>query len=129
MTYSPKKLVIIFSFIALFGIRFTATAVASDAVAIQWDIKGGQYVDKAQAQRIFDAAQEWVGDHLSLDRMPRTTLTIHVGDVCPDKDLKGPCLSPASSELYLRTWDETSPSAVAHAALFAALTQLLDRDE
>jgi hypothetical protein len=130
MTISTtRKIAMSFVLMAVLCALYSAPAAASDARPIRWDIKDGEYADKAQAERIYEAAQAWLGEHLALPRVPRPQLTIHVGEACPDAALKGACLSPASSELYLRTWDETSPSAVAHAALLAALTQLIDRDE
>lgn len=129
MIRTPRKIAMSFFSAALLGVLFSTMALASDARPIHWDVKDGEYADKAQGERIYEAAQVWLGEHLALARAPRPQLTIHVGEACPDSALKGACLSPATSELYLRTWDDTSPSAVAHAALLAALTQLIDRDE
>src|SRR6185295_17564999 len=124
------KLLIIFTTLLFSGIRFGPVAQASDTSAVRWEIRGHQYVDKAQAERIVVAAQNWVADNVARrDRMPATTLTIHVGDTCPDASLRGPCISVGTAELYLPSWDEAAASSVAHAAILIAMTNLVDRAE
>ena len=78
------------------------------------------------ANRLYEEAFSWVESRFSPDaKLVRPTLTIHVGESCPDSEVNGECLSPASRELYLPKWDRTSPGAIIQGAIVASMMQLI----
>jgi hypothetical protein len=97
---------------------------------LRWMIQSGQEVDKSQAERLYRDACRWIETRFGAERGAiRPTITVHVGESCPNPAISGACLSPVLGALYLPEWDETSPAAVIQATFATALLQLMDRQE
>jgi len=118
---------------AIVGLLATMYAIslrAAELQPIRWVIAEGEEVDKARATRVYDAACAWIEENLTTSRTPvQPKLIIHIGEACPDDELADACFSPATAELYLRRWEDSSISAVANATLIAGVLQLMDRDQ
>jgi hypothetical protein len=116
--------------VALLSTAYASSPRAAEIQPIRWVIADGQEVDKAQVTRIYDAACAWIEENLNTSRAPvQPKLTIHIGEACPDDGLAEACFSPATAELYLKRWEESSASAVANATLIAGLIQIMDREQ
>jgi len=122
--------------IGLLGIcfSFTIAGLAADSSQershLNWIVTEEQEVDKPQALRLYLEACRWIENRFALGgRTIRPTLTVHVGETCPDAEIAGACVSASSGHLYLPKWDIASPGAIVQATLAVALLQLMDRDE
>jgi hypothetical protein len=114
------------------GVFFSVAALAGDRVHIRWVVTADQNerVDRPMAERLYDEACRWVEDRFGhVGRMIRPRLTIHVGEVCPDSEIRSACLSPASGVLYIPEWNEAAPGAIVHATIVVGMLQLLERED
>jgi hypothetical protein len=108
----------------------SAVAVRAQTAHLQWIIKGDQSVSTSKAERVYLEACRWVEDQFGYgDRRIRPSITVHVGEPCPNPALSGPCTSVSEGQVYLPQWDKSSEGAVAQATILAGLLQLVDRQE
>jgi hypothetical protein len=115
-----------------FGFLLSVAAPAGDRVHIRWVITPDQNekVERSRAERLYDEACRWIEDRFDANgEAIRPRLSVHVGEACPDRQLRGACLSPASGVLYIPEWNEASPGHIIHATVVVGLLQLLERED
>jgi len=114
------------------GLFFAVGASAADRVNINWVVKPDQEerIDRAMVERLYNEACRWVEEHFdSNGKLVRPSLTVHVGEPCPNEELPQACLNAASGEVYLPEWDETSPGMVIQATIIVGMMKLVDKND
>lgn len=114
------------------GLFLCVTTLQAEQPPIQWIVKDGHEAstNKLQAERLYLAACQWVEDRFgSPNQAIRPSLTIHVGEPCPDPSIAGSCQGSWLGELYIPEWDVASPGDVVQIALTMSLLELVPRQE
>jgi hypothetical protein len=113
----------------LTGSLFLAPALRAEKASIYWVVSNGQKVNRVQAERLYEEARRWVEERFGPTAEPiRPSLTVHVGEPCPNPEISGACQG-GLSELYLPKWDGGSPGYIVQAVIRLSLQELMSLNE
>ena len=90
---------------------------------IYWRVEPGYVANKAQSERMYQAAFLWFQE--LVPTTPQPCLRVLVGTPCPDPRLNGSCLSVSLKTLYIPQWEPESSGWVFQATIYAAMMGLV----
>jgi len=112
------------------GLFLFAASLHAEQPAIYWVVKDGQEVNRSQAERLYREACRWVEERFGPTEQPiRPSLTVYVGEPCPDPEISGSCQGSWLGELYIPKWDDGGAGYIVQAALRLALQELVTQDQ